>query len=124
MIALPSLLMAVLAASTEAPPVAASTLLSALASGDLPAARATLADDVVIMDETAGNPAASSLEAFERYVRGCEREDLTWDVDAVDPQRAAVSASWSCPSRPAAQAFIWSVGPRIVHIQFGWAPAR
>src|SRR5947209_5754395 len=112
------------AAAPGSPPAPASTFLSAVASEDLGAARGTFSDDVVIMDARGGHFADSSLAAFAAYVRGCARSALTWDVDADDPGRAAVSVAWTCPSRASAQAFIWTAGTRVVHIQFGLPPAR
>ena len=91
---------------------------------DLPAARAALSDAVMIMDERQGSPAASSLEAFANYVRGCARTDLTWDVEQGDASRAAITAAWTCPSRPRAEAMIWTDRTGVVHIQFGMRPMR
>lgn len=119
MLLVASLLTTAALAAPESPPEAASTFLSAVASGDLRAARAALSEDVVIMDEGRGDPVASTLEAFASRVRGCERSGLTWDVDEQDRTRAAVTVTWTCPSRADARAFIWTDRTRVVHIQFG-----
>jgi hypothetical protein len=124
MVLVASLIATAALAAPESPPEAASIFLSAVASGDLRAARAALSEDVVIMDERRGDPVASTLEAFAGHVRGCERTGLTWDVDQEDRTRAAVTVTWACPSRPDAQAFIWTVRTRVVHIQFGASQAH
>jgi hypothetical protein len=111
-------------AAPQPPPAAATSFLSAVASGDLSAARAALSEDAVIMDERRGTPVASTFEAFAGHVRGCERTDLTWDVDPDDRTRAAVTVTWTCPARAGAEAFIWTHGTRIVHIQFGVTHAQ
>lgn len=110
--------------SQASPPAAASAFLSAVDSGDIRAARAALSEDIVIMDDRLGSPVASSLEAFATYVHGCARTDLTWDVDQADATIAAVSVAWTCPSRPRAQAFIWTDRTGIVHILFRLRPPR
>ena len=108
------------AAFAQAPlPAPAASLLTAVEAGDLAAARATLAPDAVIMDESSGRPVASSIEALAAHLRGCERSDTWTDVDAEDPSRAAVTISWTCPGRAATQAFVWTFGAGVVHIQFG-----
>src|SRR5438067_1585466 len=114
MIIFASLLVAAAPVSPGSPPAPASTFLSAVASGDLGAARATFSDDVVIMDARGGHFVDASLDTFAVYVRGCERSELTWDVDADDPGRTAVSVTWTCPARANAQAFIWTAGTRVV----------
>ena len=82
-----SLMAATVLAAPDAPPATATAFLSALASGDLPAARAGLSASVVIMDESSGTPASSSLEAFAEFVRACERTDLSWEIDAECSRR-------------------------------------
>ena len=106
----------ILQAATDAPaPVA--TLLAALAGGDLPAARATLSDDVIIL-RGIERGAATSLEAFASHLRGCTRTGLYSDQDSEDRTRFAVTLSWTCPPRGNAQAYIWTAGGRVVHIQY------
>lgn len=115
------------AAALAAPgplPEAATNFLAAVAAGDLRAARAVLSEDVMIMDERGGRPDASTLEAFAGHVRGCRRTDLTWDIDQDDPARAAVTVTWTCPSRAGAEAFIWTDHMRVVFIQFGVTQAH
>jgi SnoaL-like domain len=109
-------------AAPAAPPTAAVALLSALESGDLAAARATLADEVAIMDSSGGTDARSSLEALAQYARGCARSDLSWEYDADDSARAAVTFTWTCPSHAPGQAFVWTAGARVVWVQFGMPP--
>lgn len=104
------------------PPAAA--FLTALASGDLTAARHRLAPEAVIMDDRAGDPVPSSLEAFADYVRGCERTGLTSEADAGPPARAAAAVTWTCPSRGEADAFVWTEERRVVWIQFRMRPVR
>jgi hypothetical protein len=106
-------------AAPASPPPTAIALLSALESGDLSAARATLAQDVTIMDSSSGSDVASSIEALTDYARGCQRSDVSTEYDSDDPQRAAVTVTWTCPSHPPGQAFIWTAGPRVGWIQFG-----
>lgn len=106
-------------APPAAPPPAAVALLSALESGDVSAARATLADDARIADSGSGTGAVSSIEALSDYARGCARTDLTWEYDSAEPERAAVTVTWSCPSRAPSQAFVWTAGTRVVWVQFG-----
>lgn len=119
MIWFPSLLAIAALAVPASPPSAAVALLSALESGDMSAAGATLAEDVVIMDSSTGSGVQSSLAALADFVRGCERTDLTWEYDAEDHERAAVTVSWTCPSREPSQAFVWTARSGVVHIQFG-----
>ena len=119
-----SILVTIALAAPEARPAAAAPFLTAVASGDLGAARALLAEEVTIMDDRAGNPVASTLEAFADYVRGCERTGLFSDVDAGPPERAAASVTWTCPSREAANASIWTEGARVVWIQFRMTPPQ
>lgn len=119
MIALFALLTAALAASPENPPAAAAALLSSLAADDLPAARAILSDDAMIMDDRSGRPTESTLQAFAASIRGCETAEVTWDVDGDEPMRAAVSVTWACPSRDPTLTFIWTLADEVVHIQFG-----
>ncbi|HET9429150.1 MAG TPA: hypothetical protein VFO69_12400 [Allosphingosinicella sp.] len=123
MIGIISLLMAAALTAGDSPPAAAASFLEAVASGDLAAARALVSNDAMIVDESQGSP-SSSLEAFAEYVRGCERQDLTWDVDQDDPGRAASVVTWVCPSRAAVQAFIWTEQSKVVAIQFGPAPEQ
>jgi hypothetical protein len=106
------------------PPEAATNFRAAIAAGDLRVARAILSEDVVIMDERGAAPGASTLEAFAGRVRGCQRTDLTWDVDQDDRARAAVTVTWSCPSRAGAEAFIWTDRTHVVFVQFGDAQAH
>lgn len=130
MMSLISILVAATLAAPPPPPAPpapdppAAAFLSAVASGDLPAARAMLAAEVVIMDDRAGNPAPSSLEAFADYVRGCERTGLTSEADAGPPARTAAAVTWTCPSRGNADAFVWSEETRIVWIQFRMQPVQ
>jgi hypothetical protein len=124
MLLVASLIATAALAAPESPPAAASIFLSAVASGDLRAARAALSEDVVIMDESREAPVASTLEAFAGHVQGCQRTGLTWDVDQEDRTRAAVTVTWACPSRADAQAFIWTYRTRVVHIQFGMSQAH
>jgi hypothetical protein len=106
-------------AAPATPPPSAVALLSALESGDLGAARATLADEVAIMDSSSGTDVRSSIEALASYARGCARSDFSWDYDADDPARAAVTLTWTCPSHAASQAFVWTTGTGVVWVQFG-----
>ena len=99
------------------PPVAA--LLAAARSGDIPAARATLSEDVVIMDERGGEPAASTIQAFVEAMRRCEPSIFSMGRDEDDPERSALTISWICPSAPRSESLVWTHGPRIVWIQFG-----
>ena len=117
MIPILSLVAAAAFAAQDVPPVAAA-FLDALAANDLTAARAMLSDDAMIVDESEGN-AASSLDIFAEHVRGCERTDLTWEVDQEDPTRAASVVTWTCPSGASAEAFIWTERAKVVAIQFG-----
>jgi hypothetical protein len=94
-------------------------LLSALESGDLGAARATLADDVMIMDSSTGSDVNSSIGALADHARGCQRSDVSWEYDTEDSARAAVTLTWTCPSHPPSQAFVWTAGTRVVWVQFG-----
>jgi len=119
MILFSALLVAAAPAPADTPPAAATGLLTAVASGDLAAAGATLAEDVAIMDSSGASPAASSLDAFAASVRGCAQGEPSWDVDGEDRMRAAVTVRWTCPSRPGSEALIWTAGPRVVWIQFG-----
>lgn len=104
------------------PPAAVTTFLSAVASGDLRAARGTLSPNVVILDDRNERPVGASLEAFAEYVRDCDRTDLTSEIDQADPARAVVSVNWTCPSGATAEAFIWTDATGVVHIQFGIPP--
>jgi hypothetical protein len=106
-------------AAPSSPPPTAVALLSALESGDIGAARATLADDVTVMDARSGADVASSIEALTDYARGCRSSDVSADYDSDDPQRAAVTVTWTCPSRAPGQAFVWTAGTRVVWVQFG-----
>ncbi len=106
-------------ALADAPPAPAVALLAALESGDLSGTRATLADDATIADSRGGRGVESSIEALSDYARGCARTDLTWEYDSAEPERAAVTVTWSCPSRAPSQAFVWTVGTRVVWVQFG-----
>ena len=109
-------LLVLLQAATDAPaPVAA--LLAALTGGDLPAARATLSDEVMILRGIERGTTAS-LETFASHIRGCARAELFTDQDSEDRTRTAVSISWTCPPRRNARAFIWTAGGRVVHIQY------
>lgn len=120
MILLPALLLAAAApASTRIAPVPATAFLAALAAHDLAAARATLADEVQLVDDRRPDPGGATLDSFVAYVEGCRREDLTWDTDEIDPTRAAVTVTWKCPARADAQAFIWTAGARVVAVEFG-----
>lgn len=110
---------ALAAPAAPAAPPAAVALLSALESGDLAAARATLADDVAIMDSSSGADLRSSIEALAQYARGCARSDLSWEYDADDATRAAVTVTWTCPSHAPGQAFVWTAGTQVVWVQFG-----
>jgi hypothetical protein len=111
------------AVQEEAPPPTATRLLDAVEAGNLDAARPLLSPDVMIMSEEGGEEAsASSIDQFARFVRGCRRSELTTETDAEDPSRAAVTVTWSCPSRTGAQAFVWTDPTGVVHIQFGPAP--
>ena len=113
-----------LIAQEQGPPPAASRLLDAIEASDIGAARGTLSPDVMIMSEEGEDEAkASTLENLARFVRGCRRGEVTTDVDAEDPSRTAVTATWTCPSRSDAQAFVWTDSTGVVHIQFGPAPA-
>lgn len=113
----PLILLAVTTVAIEQPPAAAA-LLAAIAAGDLNAARGTLAPDVVIMRGIDTTPTGSSLEVFMGQVRGCARTQLQWETDAGDRSRTAVTVSWTCPPQRNVTAYIWTVGPRVVHIQF------
>ena len=113
----------VVLAAPATPPPSAVALLSALESGDLAAARATLADEVAIMDSSSGTDVRSSIEALAPYARGCARSDLSWEYDADDSARAAVTATWTCPSHAPGRAFVWTAGARVVWVQFGMSPA-
>jgi hypothetical protein len=106
-------------AAPSSPPPSAVALLSALESGDVGAARATLADDVTIMDSSSGRDVPSSLEALADYARGCRRSDLDVQYDSEDPRRGATTVTWTCPSHAASQAFVWTAGTRVVWVQFG-----
>ena len=119
MISFASLLAAAALASPESPPAAAIALLSALESGDLNAARATLAEDAMIADSSSGRGVESSITALSEYARGCARTDLTWEYDSHEPDRAAVTVTWRCPSRAPNQALVWTAGTRVVWVQFG-----
>jgi len=101
------------------PPPAVIALVAALESGDLSAARATLAEDATIADSSSGRGAESSLAALAEYARGCARTDLTWEYDSQERHRAAATITWRCPSRAPNQAMIWTAGPRVVWVQFG-----
>lgn len=116
-----SLVAAATLAAQNTPPAAATAFLDVVAAGDLAAARAMLSDDAMIVDESEGN-AGSSLDIFAEHVRGCERTDLTWDVDQEDPARAASVVTWTCPSGMPAEAFIWTERAKVVAIQFGTRP--
>ena len=100
-------------------PPPAMALLAALESGDLDAARATLAQGATIADSTSGRGEESSVAALSAYARGCTRTNLTWEYDAPDSQKGTVSAFWSCSSRAPSMTFIWTDGPRVVWVQFG-----
>jgi len=106
-------------AAPASPPPAVTALLSALEAGDVGAARASLADDVTIMDSRSGTDVHSSIEALADYARGCRRSEVSAEYDSEDPQRAAVSVTWTCRSHPPGQAFIWTVGARVGWVQFG-----
>jgi len=106
-------------AASASPPPAAIALLSALESGDLNAARATLADDATIADSSSGRGVESSITALAEYARGCARTDLTWEYDSQAPDRAAATITWRCPSRAPNQAMVWTAGARVVWVQFG-----
>jgi hypothetical protein len=118
MISLPSLFVAAMLTSAQ-PPEAATRLLAAVGSGDLAAARATLAEDAPVIDSRTGSFVTSTLEAFAEYVRPCRQSDLYWDADAEDPGRAAVTVTRDCPSGQSSEDFIWTQGERVVHVQFG-----
>ena len=123
MILLPALLLAAAApASTRTAPPAATAFLSALAAHDLAAARAALADEVQLVDDRRPDPGGATLDSFAAYIQGCRRTGLTWDTDDLDPTRAAVIATWKCPARADAQAFIWTAGARVVAVEFGMSP--
>jgi hypothetical protein len=106
-------------AAPVAPPPAAAALLSALESGDARAARATLAQEVTIMDSSSGSDVSSTLEAVAGYARGCRRSDLSVQYDSEDPRRGAVTVTWTCPAHSPGQAFVWTEGTQVVWIQFG-----
>jgi hypothetical protein len=114
-----SLLAVVAFGAPASPPPAAVTLLSALESGDVSAARATLAQDVTIMDSSSGSDVASSIEALADYARGCRRGDVSVEYDSEDPRRGAVTVTCTCPTRAPGQAFVWTEGTRVVWVQFG-----
>lgn len=118
-ISLASLLALAAADAPRPAPPPALALLTALESGDLEAARATLADDVMIADSRIAGREQSTLESLSGYARGCTRSDLEWDYDSGAPERAAVSLTWRCPSHAPSMAFIWTDGPRVVWVQFG-----
>lgn len=111
-------------APPQSPPQMITSFLSAVASGDLRAARAALSADAVIIDERRTPPAHATLEAFAGHVQGCARTDLSSDVDPDDPARAAFTVTWTCPSRAGAQAFIWTDRTGLVFVQFGEAPPQ
>lgn len=104
---------------TEGPPPAAVALVSALESGDLAAARATLAEEITIADSSSGTGQESSFEALSTYARGCARSNLSWDHDSAEPANATISFTWTCPSRAPTQTLIWTAGERVVWVQFG-----
>ncbi len=106
-------------APPDGPPPAAVALLSALESGDVSAARATLADDATIADSSSGTGAESTLASLSEHARGCTRSDLSWEYDSAQPQNASVSLIWNCPSRAPSQTFVWTAGARVVWVQFG-----
>jgi hypothetical protein len=100
-------------------PAPAVALLTALEAGDLDAARATLADDVMIADSRIGGGEQSTIASLSEYARGCTRTDLRWDYNSYEPEKAAVSLIWGCPSHAPSMVFIWTDGARVVWVQFG-----
>jgi hypothetical protein len=112
------LALAAFSAAVDAPPPV-SALLEAVRSGDLAAAQATLSEDAVIMDERSGEPVSSTLRAFVDAVRACEPGIVSAGRDEADPERAAATISWSCPSASRSESLVWTQGPRVVWIQFG-----
>jgi hypothetical protein len=116
---LPSLLAAAALAATSPQAAAADAFLAAAASGDLAAARAALGDHITIMDSRGAAPVESSLEAFADYARGCRAGDPAFELDPRERERAALTITWTCPSRAATQDMIWMQSGRVVWIQFG-----
>ena len=106
-----------IAAAPPAPPAWFATFLGELASGDVPAARARVADDVMIRDAD-GN--AASLETFVSSVRGCRHDQPSWELAESDRRDGASSIIWTCPAHAGSQTMIWTHGSRVVAIQFGF----
>ena len=101
-------------------PDPAARLLTAVEAGQLAAARAALAPDVLITIQQGADEASdSNLEAFVQFVRGCRRTGAVSEPDAEDPSRVSITVDWTCSSRPAARAYIWADDSRVVDIQFG-----
>ena len=120
MILLPALLLAAAPPSAAgAASAPATAFLAAVAGHDLARARATLAADVQFMDRRRPDPGGATLESFATYVQGCSRTDLTWETDDADPTRSAVTATWACGGRGNVEAFVWTVGSRVVTVMFG-----
>lgn len=112
-----ALLLATALATSQQPPASAIALLSAVASGEVEAARRTLTSDALIGDSSSGRSTQSSLEAFMGNIRGCTQVALSWEN--IDEGRGAGRVSWRCPSRQRTHALIWTDARGVVFIQFG-----
>lgn len=115
---------AAMAAAPPPPPPSdpAAALLRALAAHDLAAARATLSPDVMFMDGT--HPASTlSVESFAAFIHDCRQTDISSEADRDEPSRTAVTVNWACPARGAAQTFIWTLGAKVVAVQYEAVPS-
>ena len=112
-------LLAALSTTPQPLPVGAAEIVAAIESGDSAAVQRLLADGATVMDERSGTPEASTAAALREFLNGCERTDLTWDVDQEHSGRIAMTMSWSCGPRGATDAYVWATDGRVEFVQFG-----